>query len=42
MEVSGGINDSQRVVELSRLIAFLFDVIEKILEIVIGDRELVE
>jgi hypothetical protein len=42
MEVPSGVNDSQRVMELCRLIAFLFYIVEKVLEVVVRDRELVQ
>jgi len=35
MEIPSCVDDSQRIMELSRLIAFLFDVVKKVLEVVV-------
>ena len=42
VEVSSRVNHSKRVVELCGFIAFLFNIVQEILEVVVRDRELVQ
>ena len=42
VEVSGGVDHPQRVVELGGLVALIFDVQKKVLEIVIRNGEFIE